>query len=105
MSGELFDAAPYVVEPPDPDRYVTDGMGQDARRTARRRATGRRTTVVYATAVEPDGHEVVTVVGLVTRHEVSPRRYSWRTDDASHATRREAIAALVARFEADEEGS
>lgn len=38
MSGELFDATPYVVEPPDPDRYVTDGMGQDARRTARRRA-------------------------------------------------------------------
>ena len=69
------------------------------------KATGRRTTVVYATAVEPDGHEVVTVVGLVTRHEVSPRRYVWRTDDASHAMRREAIAALVARFEADEEGS
>ena len=38
MTGELFDATPYVVEPPDPDRYVTDGMGQDARRTARRRA-------------------------------------------------------------------
>ena len=38
MSGELFDATPFVVEPPDPGRHVTDGMGQDARRTARRRA-------------------------------------------------------------------
>ena len=51
------------------------------------KATGRRTTVVYATAVEPDGHEVVTIVGLVMRREVSPRRYVWRTDDASHAMR------------------
>lgn len=38
MTGELFDPTPYVVTVRDPDRYVTPGMGQDARRTARRRA-------------------------------------------------------------------
>ena len=38
MKGELFDPTPYVVTVRDPDRYVTPGMGQDARRTARRRS-------------------------------------------------------------------
>ena len=38
LLGELFDPTPYVVTVRDPDRYVTPGMGQDARRTARRRA-------------------------------------------------------------------
>lgn len=39
MTGELFDATPYErPEPPGRDRYVTAGMGQDATRTARRRA-------------------------------------------------------------------
>ena len=38
MTGELFDPTPYVVTVGDPDRYVTPGMGQGARRTARRRA-------------------------------------------------------------------
>ena len=38
MTGELFDATQYAADLPDPDRYVTAGMGQDARRTARRRA-------------------------------------------------------------------
>ena len=38
LLGELFDPTPYVVTVRDPDRYVTPGLGQDARRTARRRA-------------------------------------------------------------------
>lgn len=39
MTGELFDANLYErPEPPGRDRYVTAGMGQDATRTARRRA-------------------------------------------------------------------
>ena len=33
MTGELFDPTPYVVTVRDPDRYVTPGMGRDARRT------------------------------------------------------------------------
>lgn len=39
VTDALFDAAQFEAPPPpDPDRYVTDGMGQDARRTARTRA-------------------------------------------------------------------
>ena len=36
--GQLFDPTPYAVTPHDPDRHVTPGMGQDARRTTQRRA-------------------------------------------------------------------
>lgn len=36
--GALFDAPPAPPPPPSVDRYVTEGMGQDAARTARRRA-------------------------------------------------------------------
>lgn len=36
--GALFDAPPAPPPPPSIDRYVTDGMGQDARRTARYKA-------------------------------------------------------------------
>ena len=36
--GALFDAPPAPPPPPSIDRYVTDDMGQDARRTARRKA-------------------------------------------------------------------
>ena len=39
MTDALFDASPYErPEPPGRDRYVTPDMGQDATRTARRRA-------------------------------------------------------------------
>lgn len=37
-NGALFDAPPAPPPLPSIDRYVTDGMGQDARRTARRKA-------------------------------------------------------------------